>query len=111
MMVVCPHCDTRVMPMKDGRCPACRRGLSPDAPEPPAKPTREPPPTAKATTAQKIGAVVGFVAAMILLEIILLSDAGEGGFDINRVILFGIVGALGAGVGAVVGGAFGPKRD
>jgi hypothetical protein len=26
-LIVCPHCDTRVVPMSTGQCPACRRGL------------------------------------------------------------------------------------
>ena len=26
-VVICPHCNTTVLPMDDGRCPHCRRGL------------------------------------------------------------------------------------
>jgi hypothetical protein len=26
-LVVCPHCETRVVPMSGAECPACRRGF------------------------------------------------------------------------------------
>ena len=26
-LIECPHCETRVVPMSGGQCPACRRGL------------------------------------------------------------------------------------
>jgi hypothetical protein len=34
-LVVCPHCQTRVLPMAERRCPACRENVD----TPPAEPT------------------------------------------------------------------------
>jgi hypothetical protein len=35
-LVVCPHCQTRVLPMAERRCPACRKNVdtTPDEPTP-----------------------------------------------------------------------------
>src|SRR5262245_49308333 len=37
-LVVCPHCETRVLPMSNGHCPACRQGLDGPLDQAPERP-------------------------------------------------------------------------
>jgi len=94
MLATCPRCGTRVMPMPDGRCPACKRPWSGDPVE--AGPAEE---TAAATGTPKrkglrrehIRALCGVAA--VLGSVSIMREDSHGLvllFDLGVVILAGI---------------------
>jgi len=117
MLVICPHCKTRVMPMRDGCCPACRRDIASGQPRAPAKssefttPAPEPPVAKKPHNPQRVCAVVAVVLGLVLFEVLVPYDAGERGFSFMRGLEGAMVGVISWAVGTAIGGAFGRRAQ